>query len=115
MIGMFCSYEMTQGGLNRAASTRGAEEMPAGPAVAVDVNDDVAAVAVRTPEPVVIMAGERRRQAVPRAKKVDRGGFTVVACNDRSLIALPRRKRIVNSRYRCGQLRPAVHVCPVLG
>ena len=59
-------------------------------AVAVDVDDDVSGGAVGSPEPVVVVSGNRRRQAGPWTEEVEGGGFTVVAGDDRRIRASRR-------------------------
>ena len=85
------------------------------PAVAVDVDDDVAGVAVRSPQPVVVVSGERGRQAVTRRRR-NRSPPLRRSCSRRSppARAAPGEERS-RSRDRCDEFGPAVHVGPILG
>src|SRR5581483_1141176 len=83
-------------------------------AVPVDVDDDVAAITARTPQPIVVMPGDGRGESICAAEKVDGRRLAIVACNDDGLRAAAWRQRAIDAGNRSGELGPAVHVGPIL-
>ena len=69
MIGIFCSYEITHGGFERAAGRAVRNKCCDAPPSPLTSMSDVTAVAARSPQPVVVVSRERRRQPKGAPKK----------------------------------------------
>src|SRR6201999_3905939 len=87
--------------LDRAATA------PPALGIATDVDDQRAVIAARTPQPILVVAAERRRQAVGPAVDGDGRRLPVMRDQDRGAALILRRQAVIDRRDFLLQLAPA--------
>src|SRR5689334_13901048 len=79
-----------------------------------DQDHALAGVLARPPQPVILVAGDCRRQAVPGAEQIDSGSLAIVVGSESRPRPLIRRQAVVRASYFSHELLPSELVRVVL-
>src|SRR5262252_8581725 len=82
--------------------------------VALQDDHDLAGVAARAPQPIIVVLADGRRQAITRAIEINRGGVAPAVAEDGRARLLVRRQAVIDAGYLAHHLFPAELVGKVL-